>query len=56
MPPCRVQAIKQQVQVGMTEGPGKLHSNLAACFLQQGHFPEAIQACEHALQVLPPPT
>ena len=51
MPRCHVQAVKQQVQLGVTEGLGKLYSNLAACFLQQEHFTKAIQACQLALQV-----
>lgn len=51
IPCCCVQAIKQQVQLGVTEGLGKLYSNLAACFLQQEHFSKAIQACQLALQV-----
>ena len=38
----------------MTEGLGKLYSNLAACSLQQEHFTKAIQACQLALQVQPP--
>ena len=47
------QAIRQQTQLGAVEGLGKLHSNLAACFLQQEHFSRALQACQAALQVHP---
>lgn len=43
--------MKQQAQLGVTEGLGKLYSNLAACFLQQEQFSKAIQACQQALQV-----
>ena len=46
-----VQAIKQQSQLGKQEGLGKLYSNLAACYLQQEHYQEAINACQAALQV-----
>ena len=46
-----MQAIKQQSQLGKQEGLGKLYSNLAACYLQQEHYQEAISACQAALQV-----
>ena len=46
-----MQAIKQQSQLAKQEGLGKLYSNLAACYLQQEHYQEAINACQAALQV-----
>ena len=49
--PAGVQAIKQLSQSGKQEGLGKLYSNLAACYLQQEHYQEAISACQAALQV-----
>ena len=49
------QAIKQQAQLGVSEGLGKLYSNLAACLLQQEQFTKAIQACQQALKVQPTP-